>query len=156
MTDLKAIASQIADQLGETEATPRVHIRRILYAIGPERTQAFVAQALEVEANGGMLLPDGSRKRTLGGVFFRLVRDHLSEEETQAIWPWTGQERKPHWKAQQRKATRAAPTPAQLPPFQCIPLPRTSVLDTPTISERLRAHKPIHGGAVHEMLQPLP
>ncbi len=80
-------AAQIADQLSETDAPPRRQIRRILHAIGPERTQGFVTQALEVEANGGMLLPDGSRKRTLGGVFFRLVRNQVSAAEHSASWP---------------------------------------------------------------------
>jgi hypothetical protein len=113
MPDLKSIATQIADQLGETAAGPQAQIRRILQVIGPERTTAFVTQALAIEANGGLLLPDGSRKRTLGGVFFRLVRDHVSEEERKAIWPYqTWQQRK------QREQTRAAPTSPQLPPFQ--------------------------------------
>src|SRR3712207_5184876 len=107
------IAQQLAAQLGETEKPPRAQIRQILQTIGPARTQAFVDQALEVEASGGMLLPDGSRKRTLGGVFFRLVRDQVSEAERRAIWPY--QPRKGH---QPRGPSHAAPTPALLPPFQ--------------------------------------
>jgi hypothetical protein len=67
------LTRRIADQLGETEPTPLRQIRRMLHTIGPERTQTFVEQALAVEANGGMLLPDGSRKHTLGGVFFHLT-----------------------------------------------------------------------------------
>jgi hypothetical protein len=107
------LARQIAETLSERDPTPLKQIRRILQTIGAERTQALVAQALDIEANGGMLLPDGSRKRTLGGVFFRLVRDHVSEEERKAIWPYqTWQQRK------QREQTRAAPTSPQLPPFQ--------------------------------------
>ncbi len=106
-------AGQIAEQLGETDTTPRRQIWRIVRTIGPERTQAFVEQALEIEANGGMLLPDGSRKRTLGGVFFRLVRDQVSEEERRAIWPYpTCQQQK------QRGKAPTAPTPPQLPSFQ--------------------------------------
>ncbi len=61
-------ATAIAAQLGETHAGARATIWRTVRTIGPERAQAFVAQALEVEANGGMLIPDGSRKRTLGGI----------------------------------------------------------------------------------------
>jgi len=104
-------AAQIADQLGETDATPRRQIWRIVRTIGPERTQAFVEQALEIEANGGMLLPDGSRKRTLGGVFFRLVRDHVSEAERRTIWPY------PTW--QQRKQRGKGPAPPA--PHSCPP-----------------------------------
>src|SRR3712207_1783997 len=104
---------QIADQLGETEKTPLAQIRRMLQTIGPERTQAFVDQALKVEASGGMLLPDGSRKRTLGGVFFRLVRDQVSEAERRAIWPY------PRWQQRkQRQKAQAAPALTSLPPCQ--------------------------------------
>jgi hypothetical protein len=111
------LARQLADQLSERDPTPLGQIRRIVQTLGAERTQAFVTQALDIEANGGMLLPDGSRKRTLGGVFFRLVRDHVSEEERKTIWSYqTWQQRK------QRGKAHAAPAPGtlrvQLPPFQ--------------------------------------
>jgi hypothetical protein len=107
------LARQIAETLGEREAQPFGQIRRILQTIGAERTQAFVAQALDIEAAGGMMLPDGSRKRTLGGVFFRLVRDHVSEQERKVIWPYQT------WKGRTpRKQAHAGPTPTQLPPFQ--------------------------------------
>ena len=71
---LTTTATAIADQLAETAPGARATIWRTVRTIGVERAQAFVAQALEVEANGGLLVPDGSRKRTLGGVFFYLVR----------------------------------------------------------------------------------
>jgi hypothetical protein len=38
-----------------------------------------------------MLLPDGSRKRTLGGIFFYLVRTQISDDEAIQIsraWRW--------------------------------------------------------------------
>ncbi len=46
-------AATIADQLGETVGGARATIWRTVRTLGPERAQAFVAQALEVEANGG-------------------------------------------------------------------------------------------------------
>ncbi len=33
----------------------------------------------------GMLIPDGSRKHTLGGIFFYLVRTHVSDDEAMQI-----------------------------------------------------------------------
>jgi hypothetical protein len=104
---------QIATQLGETQPTPLGQIRRMLHTIGLERTQAFVEQALAMEAKGGMLLPDGSRKRILGGVFFHLVRDQVSEAERRAIWPY------PLWQQRtQRGKVLATLAPSQIPPFQ--------------------------------------
>ncbi len=78
-------ATAIADQLGETVGGARATIWRTVRTLGPERAQAFVAQAQEVEANGGMLVPDGSRKRTLGGIFFYLVRTQISDDEAMQI-----------------------------------------------------------------------
>jgi hypothetical protein len=74
-----------------------------------------VAQAQEVEANGGLLVPDGSRKRTLGGIFFYLVRTQVSDDEAMQInraWHWQ------QWKQRQPAKPKAAtPASTQLPPF---------------------------------------
>jgi phosphorylated adapter RNA export protein len=88
---ITSIATAIAAQLGETQTAPRATIWRTVRTLGPERAQAFVTQALEAEANGGMLIPDGSRRRTLGGIFFYLVRTHVSDDEAIRInqaWRW--------------------------------------------------------------------
>ena len=63
-----SITGEIAAQVGETEVEPKRLITRALRNLGEERLRAFVAQALEVEAAGGLMLPDGSRRRTPGGV----------------------------------------------------------------------------------------
>ncbi len=113
---ITSIAAAIAAQLGETAPGPRATIWRTVRTLGPERAQAFVAQAQEVEANGGMLVPDGSRTRTLGGIFFYLVRTQVTDDEAMQInraWRWQ------QWKQRQPakpKAT-AAPPPPKLPPF---------------------------------------
>jgi hypothetical protein len=116
----------IAAQLGETVGGPRATIWRIVRTIGPERAHAFVAQALEVEANGGMMVPDGSRRRTLGGVFFYLVRTQISDEEAVAInvlWRSAAQRRqlgvrsKPPRRTTDTSAPPVPPPPPTLPPF---------------------------------------
>jgi hypothetical protein len=117
ITSTAAIA--IAAQLGETAPGARATIWRAVRTLGPERAQAFVAQALEVEANGGMLIPDGSRTRTLGGIFFYLVRTQVSDKEAIAInvmWR-SKQQRKKLGLAPERTATPATPAPPSLPPF---------------------------------------
>ena len=85
----------IADQLGETEALPRRQIGRVARALGEERARALLAETLAIEAAGGESLPDGSRRRTPGGVFFRLLRGAASREERAAIfWPGGGGSRR--------------------------------------------------------------
>jgi hypothetical protein len=63
-----------------------------------------------------MLIPDGSRKRTLGGIFFYLVRTQVSDDEAMQInraWRWQ------QWKQRQPAKAKAAtaPAPPPLPPF---------------------------------------
>ena len=122
---ITSTAAAIAAQLGETAPAARATIWRTVRTIGPERAQAFVAQTLEVEANGGLLVPDGSRRRTLGGVFFYLVRTQISDEEAVAInvlWRGAAQRRqlgvslKPPRRTT-NTATPAPPAAPSLPPF---------------------------------------
>src|SRR3954451_14693464 len=81
-------ATAIADQLGEAEVLPRRQIGRVVRALGQERARALLAETLAIEARGGLMLPDGSRRRPPGGVFFRLLRDQLPAVEVDAIlWP---------------------------------------------------------------------
>jgi phosphorylated adapter RNA export protein len=83
------VIAQVMAALGETAGQAEAQIRRMVRTVGRERTLAFLAQTEEVEANGGMLLPDGSRRRTKGGVFFRLARDQVTPaQRTQIFSPW--------------------------------------------------------------------
>jgi len=118
-------AAAIAAQLGETHASARATIWRTVRTIGVERAQAFVAQTLEVEANGGLLVPNGSRRRTPGGVFFYLVRTQISDEEAVAInvlWRGAAQRRQLGVGAKPPRrttdtATPSTPAPPPRPPF---------------------------------------
>ena len=85
--DTARVVAEIAAQLGETTTGAQQKIRHIVGRLGADTARAFLAQALEVEAGGGMLLPDGSRRRTLGGVFFALVRASLGEADRAALFP---------------------------------------------------------------------
>ena len=109
----REVATRIADTLGERVPGPRAQIARVVRVLGVERAQAFYEQALAVEQAGGMLLPDGSRRRTPGGVFFKLVRDGVSTRERGAIFPPRPQGQPPR---------QAAPAPAApVPPITDIP-----------------------------------
>jgi len=65
---------EIAAALGETAHGPLGKVGRVVGRLGTARARAFLARAHEIEAGGGLMLPDGSRRRTPGGVFFHLVR----------------------------------------------------------------------------------
>ena len=81
-----ATAAAIADQLGEAEELPRRQIVRAVRVLGEDQARAVLAEALAIEAAGGELLPDGSRRRTVGGIFFRLVRRTASAKERSGIF----------------------------------------------------------------------
>lgn len=64
----------IAAQLAETGAAQRRQIAHIVRHLGEGRALDLLAKTQEIEAAGGMLTLDGTkRSRTLGGIFFRLV-----------------------------------------------------------------------------------
>jgi hypothetical protein len=80
------VADQIAAQLGETEDVPRATILRAVERIGGDAAEALCAEALAVEAGGGMWLGDRSRKRTPGGIFFYLLRQRAEKPDRLAIF----------------------------------------------------------------------
>ena len=139
----RAIAAEIAAQLGETEPEPLQHLYRAVRNLGEERVREFVAQALVVEENGGMLLPDGSRRRSLGGVFFTLVRDDIGRKEFYRIFRPQGGP----------KDTATAPAAGSrgflhIPPKRC----SKSVDRACGVSESLRCYEK---GIVRRLMRPV-
>jgi hypothetical protein len=84
---IQAAVAELAGRLVETEPKALEQLERIVRRFGLARAQTFLQQALEVESQGGLWLPNRTRRRTLGGVFFYLVRSQISKEERWAIWP---------------------------------------------------------------------
>jgi PHAX RNA-binding domain. len=66
-------ALMIAQTLGETEQAAHQQIQRIVWALGRTQSRHLLEQTLQIEQNGGIVLRDGSRRRTPGGVFFHLA-----------------------------------------------------------------------------------
>jgi hypothetical protein len=97
------VEQTIAAHLGETEPEPLHLLHKVVKKLGPEQALAFLKETQEVEAQGGLLLPDGSRRRTPGGVFFYLVRTKAPKPVRVLFW--------------QRKQTQATTTPPSLPAF---------------------------------------
>lgn len=86
-TTLPALDTQavwLAEQLGETQARPRLQIQRALQICGSERVHTLLAETQAVEAQGGQPLVDGGR-RTPGGIFFHLLRQQVSAETWRQI-----------------------------------------------------------------------
>ncbi len=79
------LTDEIAAHLGETEPGPRKTIKRAVRILGPVQVQALLDRTLEIERTGGLLLPDGSRRRTPGGVFFYLIRTTVAPKEAYKI-----------------------------------------------------------------------
>jgi hypothetical protein len=66
-------ARLIADRLGETGEAARQEAVQIVWALGRTQARALLERTLQIEEHGGMMLPDGSRRRSVGGVFFHLA-----------------------------------------------------------------------------------
>src|SRR5215469_10580144 len=109
-------ANRIADDLGETEAQPRATIWRSVKALGIEQTQALLSRTQEIEAAGGMMTADDTRRRTPGGVYFALVRQTANGKDRFFIFgPPKSAHAKPTGTPQQAVTP---PTPAApAPPF---------------------------------------
>ncbi len=95
--EAQALAAQLAAALGETEPQPMEQIARAVDRLGAERARAFLAQVQEIEAGGGRMLPDGSRRRTPGGLFFLLLRQSpdVRQRDKVYIFPQLFQQKKP-------------------------------------------------------------
>ena len=80
-------AKTIAAQLHETEKRTFATIKLLIFRMGLEFVQTVVNDALEIEAQGGLMVTDGSRRRTLGGVFFYLAKERLPPDTRNEIFP---------------------------------------------------------------------
>jgi hypothetical protein len=76
-------AAEIASLLEESNVWL---IQKAIRVIGGVRVEAFLEQTLHIEATGGMLTEDKSRRRTPGGVFFHVVRQGISVKERYRIF----------------------------------------------------------------------
>lgn len=94
-SNTEQVARDIARQLQETNPDAIEQIGLIIQRLGMEKVQEFLREALKTEAEGGLLVRDGSRRRTPGGTFFYLVRGKVSRKDRWVIWPHLAPKPKP-------------------------------------------------------------
>ncbi|MEM9488563.1 MAG: hypothetical protein AAGC55_05435 [Myxococcota bacterium] len=68
---------RIAEVLGESDAKPLAELSELVTKLGPDQADQLAVEAADIHGGEGMLTVDGSRARTLGGVFFKLARDRI-------------------------------------------------------------------------------
>jgi hypothetical protein len=80
------VAKELATLLGEKHHGVIGQIRRIVQLCGADFAREMYAATQEIEANGGMMLSDNSRRRTPGGVFLYLVRSKLDDDQRKQVF----------------------------------------------------------------------
>lgn len=84
------LVKHIAEQLGETSKQPIGQIRNLVRIAGADFVSFMADNAQIIDENGGMVVADGSRKRTRGGVFFFLIRGALPKDMREKAFPVYG------------------------------------------------------------------
>lgn len=78
---LSETTRKVAKALGETESTPLNTIERLVKVVGDERVLELLAETVKVETDGGLKTNDGARRRTRGGIFFKVAKNKLTAQE---------------------------------------------------------------------------
>ena len=76
----------IAYALGEIKQVARGKIAHISCVCGMDWAWRLVCEAIEIEENGGMPVVNGSRNRTLGGIWFHLAKNGMTDDEHTAVY----------------------------------------------------------------------
>lgn len=78
----------IAQELNETEEKPISQIVQIVELLGDEEALTYLQKAQEIEAGEGMMTEKGDRRRTIGGVYFYLVRGGMTWSQRRSVFPY--------------------------------------------------------------------
>lgn len=139
-----AAAAAIAEKLGENDAIPLKQIDQIVEALGEDRALELLEQTMAIEESGGMLVADGSRRRSPGGVFFHLVRKELPREWKQRIFYWQPEgaekpkEEEPAPKVRRPRIIEVAKDLAPKPKRRSSHPPRPSLGSKEAVRDRVR------------------
>ena len=98
-------AMWIADQLGETEQGTRKHLICIVKALGRTQARVLLTETWSIEEQGGMMVPDGSRRRTPGGIYLHLVYTKGVPEPGRVLNRYPPGKRR--WKSRTKRRSKA-------------------------------------------------
>lgn len=107
---------RVARQLRERGQQPMAQLVRLAHYCGLAFVEQLVEETLQIEANGGMMTTNGSRRRTRGGTFFYLAKSRVPYELRPKIFPYPYQ-RKNGGKSKQPSQSPSTPPPPPAPPF---------------------------------------
>ncbi|MCB9437507.1 MAG: hypothetical protein H6673_11025 [Anaerolineales bacterium] len=132
-----AAADMISLKLGEVDRIPRAQVRRIVELCGEEFANQLLEDATKLHEEGRVMTQDGTRTRTLGGIFFRLARDRMEPEDREKTFPsWAEVKRRRKERKQQIREIQAqqqsqpeAATPAPSPAKPAQPKSHPSARD---------------------------
>jgi hypothetical protein len=85
--DLEKIKSYTAEVLHETEEKPINQIGQVIAALTPKKAIKLLVKTLKIEGNGGLPIYNGTRRRTLGGIYFFLAQRWVDPKYRAVIWP---------------------------------------------------------------------
>lgn len=102
----QALARDIAQKLQETQPLAIRQIKLVITLCGEDFARALLDEILAIEAAGGMLTRDQSRRRTPGGAFLFLARSRAGSETRRKLY-----------RERQKQAPPDKPPAATLPPL---------------------------------------
>lgn len=92
--EIKDYAKEVAEALGETDEQPISQIEMLIERLGRDFVQQHLEETQKIEADGGLKTDDNKRRRTMGGVFFYIIKPKMDEEIRQEIFPNFGKKPK--------------------------------------------------------------
>ncbi len=118
----RALTSRLAAALGETKPGPIAQLDRVISLLGPDQAERLVAEAQALQAGPGMRTKDGSRQRTLGGIFFYLAYGRATPAQKRLLRPaLLRQPKRPRRHVDGVGAVQSAPNPT--PPMPPLDMP---------------------------------
>ncbi len=84
---IEAFAMRVAEKLGESDDMPLGQLRKLTELCGEDFINKVLRKTAEVEAKGGLLTHDGTRRRSVGGTFFFLAKRRMPYTAFTIIYP---------------------------------------------------------------------